>query len=139
MPTRDTLLAPSPSSASILLLTQSSDHRHPVSARRQALRGRISGPETGLQQPVSVAYDPKKDEILVADAGASKILIFPGSAVGNQKPTRTIAIDFKASAIGIRSAEGVIQVLGTDADGRMTYKEVPRDPESLQLALKEGA
>ncbi len=52
----------------------------------------ITGPNTQLSGPVSVALDPGRDLLYVADAGTNKLLIFePASTVnGDIAPVRTI-------------------------------------------------
>jgi DNA-binding beta-propeller fold protein YncE len=50
----------------------------------------ISGPKTQLDWPSGVAYDPKTDEIFVANDMTSSILVFSTSADGDVAPLRVL-------------------------------------------------
>jgi DNA-binding beta-propeller fold protein YncE len=53
----------------------------------------LQGPQTGLDWPMGMAYDPVHDTIVVANNGDSSIRIFERSANGNVAPVRIIRGD----------------------------------------------
>src|ERR1700676_119165 len=53
----------------------------------------LQGPQTGLDWPMGMAYDPVHDTIVVANNGDSSIRIFDRNADGNVAPVRVIRGD----------------------------------------------
>jgi DNA-binding beta-propeller fold protein YncE len=53
----------------------------------------LQGPQTGLDWPMGMAYDPVHDAIVVANNGDSSILIFDRNATGNVAPIRVLRGD----------------------------------------------
>lgn len=51
----------------------------------------IEGEKTQLNWPATMAFDPEKEELYVANDAADSILIFPANASGNVAPSRVIA------------------------------------------------
>ena len=50
----------------------------------------ISGPKTHLNWPTGLAYDPRTDELFVANDMGDEVLVFSASANGDAAPTRVI-------------------------------------------------
>jgi DNA-binding beta-propeller fold protein YncE len=51
---------------------------------------KIQGPDTGLNWPTGLAFDPVARELFVANDAAHEILVFDASASGNAKPVRRL-------------------------------------------------
>ena len=50
---------------------------------------KIQGPDTGLNWPTGLAFDPQARELFVANDAAHEILVFDAAANGNAKPKRS--------------------------------------------------
>ena len=50
----------------------------------------IEGPATQLNWPAAVFFDPKRDELYVANDGGDSILVFRATASGNAAPVRIL-------------------------------------------------
>jgi DNA-binding beta-propeller fold protein YncE len=51
---------------------------------------KIQGPDTGLNWPSGLAFDPQARELFVANDAAHEILVFDAAANGNAKPKRVL-------------------------------------------------
>lgn len=52
---------------------------------------KIQGPDTGLNWPTGLAFDPEQRELFVANDASHQILVFDAAAQGNAKPKRVLA------------------------------------------------
>ena len=50
---------------------------------------KIQGPDTGLNWPTGLAFDPQARELFVANDAAHEVLVFDAAANGNAKPKRS--------------------------------------------------
>lgn len=55
-----------------------------------APRRKIQGPNTGLNWPTGLAYDPQQGELFVANDASHEILVFDARASGNARPKRVL-------------------------------------------------
>jgi DNA-binding beta-propeller fold protein YncE len=51
---------------------------------------KIQGPDTGLNWPTGLAFDPQARELFVANDAAHEVLVFDAAAKGNVKPKRVL-------------------------------------------------
>jgi hypothetical protein len=51
---------------------------------------KIQGPDTGLNWPTGLAFDPRERELFVANDAAHEILVFDAEASGNARPKRRL-------------------------------------------------
>ncbi len=51
---------------------------------------KIQGPDTGLNWPTGLAFDPQARELFVANDAAHEILVFDAAAQGNARPKRVL-------------------------------------------------
>jgi 6-phosphogluconolactonase (cycloisomerase 2 family) len=63
----------------------------------------IEGPQTRLNWPSNISYDPDNQELFVANDADDSVLVFRATASGNAAPTRVI----KGSRTGIKNPTGI--------------------------------
>jgi DNA-binding beta-propeller fold protein YncE len=63
----------------------------------------IQGPKTQMDWPTGIAYNPRNNEILVANDMGDSILVFPASASGDAAPIRVL----QGPKTGIKNPTGV--------------------------------
>ncbi len=63
----------------------------------------IIGPDTQLNWPTGVVFDPKRNEIYVANDAADSILVFSATASGNAAPVRVV----RGPRTGIKHPTGI--------------------------------
>ena len=64
-------------------------YRRDASGDTPPLR-QIQGPKTELNWPTGIAFDPRTDEIFIANDGGDEVLVFPASGSGDMAPIRVI-------------------------------------------------
>ena len=121
----DVIFAANPARASVLVLNRQANVDHPSAEARQAVKGEIKGPRTGLSQPRSVTYINETQELVVVDAKDNRILIFDGSATGDVAPKRVISGKLnELVAVGFNPQSNEIEVLGRDSDRRRALQKI---------------
>ena len=112
----------------------------------------IVGPNTQLNWPTGVVFDPKRDEIYVANDAGDSILVFSAAASGNAAPTRVmkgpktqikhptgVALDMQNDELWVANyGNHSATVYKAGADGDIAPLRVIRSSPPNTLALMIG-
>lgn len=111
----------------------------------------IEGPETELNWPTGVAFDPTRRELYVTNDAAHSVLVFDAMATGNVKPKRVlkgprtrlanptgVALDLKNGELWIANFGGhsaTVYTLGASGDTAplRTIRNAPEGAASLMI------
>ena len=110
----DLLYVANPAKNEIQVLNRLANRAAPREEFEQKIRRVIRGPQTQLQQPMSISLIEKTGQIAVVDSSASKILIFNSNQSGDVAPSAQIPIqgdNVPAVVTAPDSNEAKIQVL----------------------------
>ena len=129
-----------------------------ITVYRRTARGdaaplrKIQGPDTGLNWPTGLAFDPQARELFVANDAAHEVLVFDASANGNAKPKRRlkgagtklanptgVAVDIKNRELWVSNFGGhSATVYDISASGNVAPKRIIRNAPENTPSLMIG-